>query len=115
MTKREFFEMATTGTLTAEGREMAEKMLAAMDASNAKRQDAAAEKKAVADAPIMEAIREVLSAEPKLTAVIAKEVEQTSPKVSALLIKMEKTGEVVKSEVSVKGKGKQKAWALAGN
>ena len=37
----------------------------------------------------------------------------TTPKASALLGQMEKAGEVVKSEMSVKGKGKQKAWALA--
>ena len=116
MTKREFFEMATTGTLTAEGIEFAAKALETLDATNAKRSDKAAEKRSAENAPFFAKLREVLTEEPKLTTTIVAQAGMeglTTPKASALLGQMEKAGEIVKSEMSVKGKGKQKAWALA--
>ena len=113
MTKREFFEMATTGTLTAEGIEFAAKALETLDATNAKRAATANSKRAAENAPVIEAIRKVLIVEPKLTTTIAAEAGITTSKASAMLLQMAEHGEVVKSEISVKGKGKQKAWALA--
>lgn len=116
MTKREFFEMAATGTLTEEAAAYAKEALSTMDAAATKRNDKAAEKRSIENAPYFAKLREILTEEPKLTTTIVAQAAMeglTTPKASALLGQMEKAGEIVKSEMSVKGKGKQKAWALA--
>ena len=87
--------------------------IAKLDATNAKRAEKAAEK-AKENLPIKQAIFEFLVANgTKTTAEIAKGVEVlegSSPKASAMCRQMVDGGQLIASEVSVKGKGKQKAY-----
>jgi hypothetical protein len=112
MTKREFYESIINGTNGTDVVDYAKSALEALNATNAKRAETASAKRATEDAPLIQAIIGVLSSDPKLTTTIAKEVGCTSPKASSILLKLETSGQVRKSEISVKGKGKQKAWAL---
>ena len=87
--------------------------IAKLDATNAKRAEKAAEK-AKENLPIKQAIFEFLVANgTKTTAEIAKGVEVlegSAPKASAMCRQMVECGQLTASEVSVKGKGKQKAY-----
>ena len=87
--------------------------IAKLDATNAKRAEKAAEK-AKENLPTKQAIFEFLVANgTKTTAEIAKGVEVlegSSPKASAMCRQMVDEGRLVASDVSVKGKGKQKAY-----
>ena len=87
--------------------------IAKLDATNAKRAEKAAEK-AKENLPIKQAIFEFLVANgTKTTAEIAKGVEVlegSAPKASAMCRQMVDGGQLTASEVSVKGKGKQKAY-----
>ena len=87
--------------------------IAKLDATNAKRAEKAAEK-AKENLPIKQAIFEFLVANgTKLTAEIAKGVEVlegSAPKASAMCRQMVDEGRLTASDVSVKGKGKQKAY-----
>ena len=87
--------------------------IAKLDATNAKRAEKAAEK-AKENLPIKQAIFEFLVANgTKTTTEIAKGVEVlegSAPKASAMCRQMVEGGQLTASEVSVKGKGKQKAY-----
>ena len=87
--------------------------IAKLDATNAKRAEKAAEK-AKENLPIKQAIFEFLVANgTKTTAEIAKGVEVlegSAPKASAMCRQMVESGQLTVSDVSVKGKGKQKAY-----
>ena len=84
-----------------------------LDATNAKRAEKAKEK-AAENLPIKQAIFDFLVANgTKTTAEIAKGVEVlegSSPKASAMCRQMVDEGRLTSSDVSVKGKGKQKAY-----
>jgi hypothetical protein len=113
MTMRAFFESVIAGDITPAMQEKAKAEIAKLDATNAKRAEKAAEK-AKENLPIKQAIFEFLVANgTKTTAEIAKGVEVlegSSPKASAMCLQMVKGGQLTASEVSVKGKGKQKAY-----
>ena len=87
--------------------------IAKIDATNAKRAEKAKAKSAENE-PIKAAIFEYLVANgTKTTAEIAKGVavlEGSSPKASAMCRQMVEEGRLTPSDVSVKGKGKQKAY-----
>ena len=87
--------------------------IAKLDATNAKRAEKAAEK-AKENLPIKQAIFEFLVANgTKTTADIARGVEVlegSAPKASAMCRQMVECGQLTASDVSVKGKGKQKAY-----
>ena len=87
--------------------------IAKLDATNAKRAEKAAEK-AKENLPIKQAIFDFLVANgTKTTAEIAKGVEVlegSAPKASAMCRQMVDEGRLTASDVSVKGKGKQKAY-----
>jgi hypothetical protein len=93
--------------------EKAKAEIAKLDATNAKRAEKAAEK-AKENLPIKQAIFEFLVANgTKTTAEIAKGVEVlegSAPKTSAMCRQMVEGGQLTVSDVSVKGKGKQKAY-----
>ena len=81
-----------------------------LDATNAKRAEKAAEK-AKENLPLKNAIFEFLAANgTKTTAEVAVGVGESTPKASAMLRQMVDEGRLTSSEVSVKGKGKQKAY-----
>ena len=76
--------------------------------NNAKRAEKA---KAVEHEPIKSAIFDFLVVNgTKTTAEIAVGVGESSPKTSAMCLQMVKENRLLPSEVSVKGKGKQKAY-----
>lgn len=87
--------------------------IAKLDATNAKRAEKAAEK-AKENLPIKQAIFDFLVANgTKFTVEIAKGVEAlegSTPKASAMCRQMVDEGRLTVSDVSVKGKGKQKAY-----
>ena len=113
ITMRQFFEAVVNGNITPVMVEKAKAEIAKLDATNAKRAEKAAEK-AKENLPIKQAIFEFLVANgTKLTAEIAKGVEVlegSAPKASAMCRQMVDEGRLTSSEVSVKGKGKQKAY-----
>lgn len=113
MTMRDFFKSVISGEITPAMQEKAKAEIAKLDATNAKRAERAAEK-AKENLPIKQAIFEFLVANgTKTTAEIAKGVEVlegSAPKASAMCRQMVEGGQLTVSDVSVKGKGKQKAY-----
>ena len=114
MTMRKYHEavLAIPGC-PADVAEKAKAEIAKLDATNAKRTEKAKEK-AAENEPIKVAIHEFLLANgTKTTAEIAKGVEVlegSAPKASAMARQMVEEGRLTASDVSVKGKGKQKAY-----
>lgn len=111
ITFREMLEHVVAGTITEADAEVAAHKLAKMDESNEKRRNTVS-KKAQENAPIVEAIVAVLEEEPKTAAEIGAEVGISTQKASALLRQLVEAGRATKTEVKVKGKGAQKAYAL---
>lgn len=109
MTNREMFEAIVNGNITDEVIEKVNEEIAKLDARNAKRREAVS-KKALENAPIVEAIKGVLSDTPQTASEIAEKVEISTQKASALLKQID--GLTI-SDVKVKGKGTRKAYALA--
>ena len=113
ITMRQFFEAVVNGNITPAMVEKAKAEIAKLDATNAKRAEKAAEK-AKENLPIKQAIFDFLVANgTKTTAEIAKGVEVlegSTPKASAMCRQMVDEGRLTSSDVSVKGKGKQKAY-----
>lgn len=113
VTLRDLLNAVISGNITEDIRAKAQAEIAKLDATNAKRQEKAAEK-AKENLPIKQAIYDFLVANgTKTTVEIAKGVEVlegSSPKASAMCRQMVDDGRLTASEVSVKGKGKQKAY-----
>lgn len=113
ITMRQYHEAVISGNITPAMVEKAKAEIAKLDATNAKRAEKAAEK-AKENLPIKQAIFEFLVANgTKTTAEIAKGVEVlegSAPKASAMCRQMVEGGQLTVSDVSVKGKGKQKAY-----
>lgn len=108
MTLRDMFTEIVNGNLTDEVVAKATEEIAKLDARNAKRRETVS-KKALENAPIIEAIKGVLTEEPQTATEIAEKVEISTQKASALLKQIE--GLTV-SDVKVKGKGTRKAYSL---
>ena len=110
---RQFFEAVIASDIAPSYKEKAKAEIAKLDATNAKRAEKAKEKSAE-NAPIKQAIFDFLVANgTKTTAEIAMGVailEGSAPKASAMCRQMVDEGRLTASEVSVKGKGKQKAY-----
>ena len=113
ITLRQYHEAVISGNITDAIIAKARAEIAKLDATNAKRAEKAAEK-AKENLPIKQAIFEFLVANgTKTTAEIAKGVEVlegSAPKASAVCRQMVEEGRLTASDVSVKGKGKQKAY-----
>lgn len=113
ITMRQYHEAVISGNITDEVIAKAKAEIAKLDATNAKRAEKAAEK-AKENLPIKQAIFDFLVANgTKFTVEIAKGVEVlegSTPKASAMCRQMVDEGRLTVSDVSVKGKGKQKAY-----
>lgn len=113
ITLRQLYTAVVENNITPAMQEKAKAEIAKLDATNAKRAEKAAEK-AKENLPIKQAIFEFLVANgTKTTAEIAKGVavlEGSAPKASAMCRQMVEGGQLTVSDVSVKGKGKQKAY-----
>lgn len=114
MTQREFYNAIVNGTINDDVINHATEELAKMDAANEKRRNTPS-KKALENAPIVDQIVGLLTAEPKTASDITNELggEYKVQKVSALLRMAVASGKAVASDVKVPGKGVCKAYALA--
>ena len=109
MTQREFFTAIVNSDLNDEMKAFATDAIAKLDARNAKR--ASTESKTQKEnAPLIAKIATLLTSEPKLASELAKEMEISPQKASALVKKVEG---VCVCDVKVKGKGTQKGYFFA--
>lgn len=110
ITLRQLFTAVVEDNITPAMKEKAKAEIAKLDTTNAKRAEKAKEK-AKENEPIKTAIFDFLVANgTKTTAEIAVGVGESTPKASAMLRQMVDEGRLTASDVSVKGKGKQKAY-----
>ena len=109
MTNREFFEAIINGTITEEVITHAHESIAKLDARNAKRA-ATPSKKAIENAPIIEAIKGTLTEEPITASEIAEKVGIKVQKASALCRQIVESGFASVTDVKVKGKGTVKGY-----
>ena len=116
MTNREFFtaivnasDVEPTETQWEELKAFATEAIAKLDARNAKRANTPS-KTQKENAPLIEKIASLLTSEPKLASELAKEMEISTQKASALVKKVEG---VSVCDVKVKGKGTQKGYYFA--
>lgn len=118
MTKREFFEKVKNGEFDEEIAAFADQELGKLDHTNELRKVAAATKaveKEAERAPIREAVMKVMTVEPKTASMLIEEagVTITPQSIPSLLKGLIEEGVVVKSDVKIPGKGKQKGYSLA--
>ena len=109
MTNREFFTAIVNGTLTEDVIAKAHEEIEKLDARNAKRANTLS-KTQKDNLPLIEKIASLLTSEPKLASELAKEMEISTQKASALVKKVEG---VSVCDVKVKGKGTQKGYYFA--
>ena len=110
ITMRQFFEAVIASDIAPAYKEKAKAEIAKLDATNAKRAEKA-KAKAIEYEPIKSAIFEFVKANgTKTTAEIAVGVGESTSKTSAMCRQMVEGGRLTASDVSVKGKGKQKAY-----
>ena len=109
MTNREFFENVITMVENEEMQEKAKSLIEALDRRNNQRKEKPS-KTAIANAPIIKEISEILTHEPMLASVIAEKVGISTQKASALVKKIDGVQVV---DVKVKGKGTQKGYFFA--
>lgn len=111
MTNREFFENIINGTINEEIIAHAREAIEKLDARNARRANTPS-KTAIANAPIIEAIKAILMTEPQTAGVVAEKVDISVQKASALLRQIVANGDAEVTEVKVPKKGKQKGYYL---
>ena len=116
MTQREFFtaivnacDVEPTEAQWEELKAFATESIAKLDARNAKRANTLS-KTQKENAPLIEKIATLLTSEPKLASELAKEMEISTQKASALVKKVEG---VSVCDIKVKGKGTQKGYYFA--
>lgn len=109
MTNREFYTAIVNSDLNDEMKAFATEAIEKLDARNAKRANTLS-KTQKENAPLIAKIAEFLTSEPKLASEVAKELEISTQKASALLRQIEN---VSVCDVKVKGKGTQKGYFFA--
>ena len=116
MTQREFFTAVAEGQM--DGTEITDEMvvyareaIAKLDARNAARKSKPS-KKSIENEPIKVSIREFLEDGSHLASEIAKGLDLSVSKVSALCRQMVGDGLLTVKDVKVKGKGTQKSYTL---
>ena len=114
MTKREFFVAVMEKVDDAELKLFAEQEIAKMDERNAKRKGQPS-KKSIENEPIKEKILDYVKGceEHVIASDIAKAVEISTQKASALCRQLVENGTLVSEEIKVKGKGKVKGYKIA--
>ena len=109
MTNREFYTAIVNSDLNDEMKAFATEAIEKLDARNAKRANTLS-KTQKDNLPLIEKIASLLTSEPKLASELAKEMEISTQKASALVKKVEG---VSVCDVKVKGKGTQKGYYFA--
>ena len=112
MTQREFFTAIVNSDLNDELKAFATESIAKLDARNAKRASTPS-KKSLENAPIKDSIAEFLADGSHLASEIAKGLDLSVSKVSALCRQMVGDGVLTVEDIKVKGKGTQKSYSLA--
>ena len=113
MTYRDFYNAVLTSTDNDELKAFATEAIAKLDARNAKRSSKPS-KKSLENAPIKDSIAEFLADGSHLASEIAKGLDLSVSKVSALCRQMVVgDGVLTVEDVKVKGKGTQKSYSLA--
>ena len=112
MTQREFYTAVINSAVSDELTAFATSAIEKLDARNAKRASTPS-KKSVANEPIKASIAEFLTDGAHLASEIAKGLELSTSKVSALCRQMVADGVLTVEDVKVKGKGMQKSYSLA--
>lgn len=118
MTNREFYQAVIDANINDELTAFATAGIEKLNHTNSLRRDATAKKvleKEAERAPIREAIMAVMTTEPKTaTTLIAEAGVEIKPQAIPSLLKgLCEDGTIVKSDVKVIGKGKQRGYALA--
>jgi predicted HTH transcriptional regulator len=111
MTNREFLTAVSTNAITDEVIEHATAALAKLAEANEKRKNKPS-KKSEENAPVIESITGVLSAEPQTASEIALAVGISTQKASALLRQIVASGVAVQGEAKAPKKGVVKTYAL---
>lgn len=113
MTQREFLTaIASNETLNAELVDFAKALLVKADEKNAKRRETP-NKTQLANEPIKVQILELVADKPMVASDIAKALEITTQKASALARQLVECGQLSVTDVKVKGKGSVKCYSLA--
>ena len=112
MTNREFYTAVIASVDNDELKAFATDAIAKLDARNAKRASKPS-KKSIENEPIKASIREFLTDGSHLASEIAKGLDLSVSKVSALCRQMVSDGILTVEDVKVKGKGMQKSYSLA--
>jgi predicted transcriptional regulator len=113
MSQREFLTaIASNETLDAELVKFAKALLVKADEKNAKRRETP-NKTQLANEPIKVKILELIAEKPMVASDIAKELEITTQKASALARQLVECGQLSVTDVKVKGKGSVKCYSLA--
>ena len=112
MTQREFFTAIVNSEVSDELKAFATEAIEKLDARNAKRSSKPS-KKSLENAPIKNSIAEFLADGSHLASEIAKGLDLSVSKVSALCRQMVGDGVLTVEDVKVKGKGTQKSYSLA--
>lgn len=118
MTTREFYNAVIEANISEELTAFATAGIEQLNHTNELRKEAAAKKaveKEAERAPIREAIVNVLTDEPKTASTLIAEagVELKPQAIPSLLKGLVEDGTIVKTDVKVAGKGKQKGYARA--
>lgn len=120
MTNREFYNaIAMNEEVALELRTFAEQQLAKLDTKTAAARSKDSEKRAEANAPIIAALRVMLTTEFKTSAELTDMYNSTAElpikpqKMTAVLRAMVKTGDVISTDIKVAKKGTQKGYKLA--
>ena len=111
MTKREFYAAIVNGTVSEDIVSFAAQEIAKMDAANDKRRNTVT-KKQLENEGVKTEILAHLGTEAKTATVVGEEMEISTQKASALLRQLVNEGKATATEVTVKGKGKQKGYII---
>lgn len=113
MTNKEFFANVISANLSDRMNEKARAMLGQLTKEREKASARVNSKKLAENAPILDAIRNLMrDGKKRLTSEIAVELELSTPKASALLRQLVALGELDVEDVKLKGKGAQKGYVV---
>lgn len=111
MTNKEFFANVISANLSDEMTEKAQAMLDQLTKERKKASARVNSKKLAENAPILDAIRNLMhDGKKRLTSEVAVELELSTPKASALLRQLVALDELAVEDAKVKGKGVQKCY-----
>ena len=112
MTNREFFTAISNGTMNDEIVAHATAALEKMDAANEARKNKPS-KTAIANAPVLEALTNALTADPQTAADLGAATGISTQKASSLLRQLVASGVAVSVDIKVPKRGTCKGYSLA--